>query len=89
MQLGQRCPLGAQVALAPHVVRVAANADHAIAACLDAQTAHRLTQRAGAQMRSSAVFRPSFHADTLPDQRHLDKQLLVRSSLAPGGGEVR
>jgi hypothetical protein len=40
-------------------------------------------------MRSSAVFRPSFHADTLPDQRLLDKQLLVRSSLAPGGGEVR
>jgi hypothetical protein len=40
-------------------------------------------------MRSSADFRPSFHADTLPDQRLLDKQLLVRSSLAPGGGEVR
>jgi hypothetical protein len=50
VQVAERRPLGAEVPLGPHVVTVGADQLDPLAAHVDLQPAHRLAQRAGAQV---------------------------------------
>ena len=79
VELAERRALGAEVALAPHVGAVAADAHDALALGLDLEAAHGLAQRAGSKVRRHRPQRtlarsgPDGATGQLRENRHVDR----------------